>query len=212
MLGPISFRANRRALDSVARSAISCILICCLLALNFAARANADDHSAPLPHPSTQLRFDSQNIPSIATQPATSPRWTLLPEPSWLTPLPPATAKFLPAGRVDQLERLANDPLAGSSLPFASPRFSGPLSAAREMKPPAEPPSSSGSGRGRWLALGIAGLVVAGAGAVAYAGERSVCSSGTNSSGCNEVKTAGLVLMPVGAIMAVVGFVKYSRH
>ena len=79
--------------------------------------------------------------------------------------------------------------------------------------PRAALPAPSGSSHKGWLALGIAGLVVAGVGAGAYAaGHSGICGGSYPSAGCQRTRDVGLALMPVGAVMAVAGFVMHARH
>jgi hypothetical protein len=209
-----SFCANKTGLRSIMRSATACILACTLCALNFPASASADERAVASTHASAQLRFNPQrNRTLIPESEDAPPRWTLVPEPSWLTSAP--VSSNLPAfGRTAVPARLATYSLAVSAPLFAPPRASGSLAAEPRMSAAALPQSSSGSGHGHWLALGVTGLVLAGVGAVAYAGEQgSICGGARNpGQGCSEVKTAGLVLMSVGGAMAVAGFVMHSRH
>jgi hypothetical protein len=209
-----SFCANKTGLNSIMRSATACILASTVCALNFPTVASADDRTVASTHASAQLRFDPQpNRTMIPESEDASPRLTLVPEPSWLTSAP-ASSNLPLFSRTAAPARLAIYSLAVSAPLFAPPRALRPLAAGPRMNATALPRSSSGSGHGHWLALGVTGLVVAGVGAVAYAGEQaSICGGARNpGQGCSEVKTAGLVLMPVGGAMAVVGFVMHSRH
>lgn len=193
-----NFLARRGVLGSLGQSAIVWVVVVGLCALNFPARADANDSGFAASTALTHLRLWPQADPGpIVDRPTVASRWNLLPEPSWL--LPPAPPKFLASGKDAEATRFAN-------YSFAIP---SPVPAARVAVP-----ANPSSGRGRWLALGIAGIVVAAVGAVAYVGERdSICGgSSSGSRGCSEVKTVGLVLMPVGGVMAVVGFVMHSRH
>lgn len=190
------FRDERSGLLSLGRNAIACILVCGFCALTSPALAKADDGGMSSTPASQQLHFGTQlTLGSMAERATTTPRWTLQPEPSWLAA--PATLEFPAPGMIGQPTHFTRHSFAAFALPGA-----------------ASPPSSSGSGHGHWLALGVAGIVVAAVGAVAYAGEQgSICGGSPNpGKGCSEVKTAGLVLMPVGGVMAVVGFVMNSRH
>lgn len=200
------------SLSSLVRSATACVLVLTLCALTFPMAASADEHNIASPYAWMQVRFDSPVTWTwIPQNQAASPRWTLLPEPSWLT-VAPSSSNFLSSGRTAESARLAD-----SSFAHLAPTFvltHAVLVTAEPQMQHAMPQSSSESGHGHWLALGVVGLVVAGVGAVAYAGEQESICGGSRSpgKGCSEVKTAGLVLMPVGAVMAVVGFVKYAHH
>jgi len=73
--------------------------------------------------------------------------------------------------------------------------------------------------RKKYLALGILGVLGAAGGVVAVAGSNSVCTTnnignnGTAKSICSNVHTAGEVIIPAGAAVAVLGFyLAYRRH
>jgi hypothetical protein len=56
------------------------------------------------------------------------------------------------------------------------------------------------------VTLAVIGVTALVAGAVLYAGEKAVSVCNGASHGCNEARDSGLVLMPVGAGVAVLGF------
>jgi len=72
--------------------------------------------------------------------------------------------------------------------------------------------------RKKYLALGILGVLGPAGGAVAVAGSNSVCTTsnignnGTAKSVCSSVHTAGEVMIPAGAAVAVLGFYLAYRH
>jgi hypothetical protein len=180
-----------------------CILTVGLCMLTFAMPAQASDNAVRAYQVPPTTRINTSAIPNLpAEQPAPHSRWSLLPKDFAQAPNS-ALLNFAPV-----LARSAEPAvLAAYSLPRPEP--AAPFAAANANG------SSLGSGHGYWLALGIAGVIVAAAGVVAYAGSRSnafFCGGSNPSGGCNEVRTTGLVLMPVGAAMAVTGFVMRFRH
>lgn len=79
-------------------------------------------------------------------------------------------------------------------------------------------PTAKHGVRKKYLALGILGALGAAGGAVAVAGSNSVCTTNnignnvTAKSICGNVHTAGEVMIPVGAAVAVLGFYLAFRH
>jgi len=190
-------RAGKGVLSSPVRSAIVWTLVCGLCALNFPPPARANEGSTLLP----------ERLEAVGVQPAarsrirggaTALRWTLLPKAS-LAPAP-----VIPSSQPETVTpaRLAEYSLLRPVRVFPLPKT-------------ALPPSPSRPGRGRWLALGIGGLAVVAVGAGTYAvgnGEFPCGGGSSPSNGCHTARTVGLVLMPIGGVMAVAGFVKYFRH
>lgn len=194
------FRASRSFRKSAARSAIAWILVCGLCALNLPTPAQASNGETTLPRASSYSHFVASTAPdSTPARPAAALRWAPSAEPFPVAR--PATNFHLHEFDVNPARvNVARYSLIGPSRIYALPR--APL-----------PPSSSGSGRKAWLALGIAGIVVVGIGAGAYAaGRTSFCSGPGKSAGCDRTRDIGLALMPVGGAMAVVGFVMHARH
>ncbi len=80
------------------------------------------------------------------------------------------------------------------------------------------PPSPKHGVRKKYLALGILGALEAAGGAAAVAGSNSVCTTnnignnGPAKSICSNVHTAGEVMIPVGAAVAVLGFYLAFKH
>jgi len=202
----VNSRFQGKARRSIFRSTLSYIVVVGLCMMTFAMPAQANDNAVPASHAPAPTLFSSglnaDASPNLtAERPIPAPRWTLL-QKDFARGTTPALANFA-AGASSSPE-----PAALATFPLPRPVPASPFAA------PAMPQNSSGSGhRGLWLALGISGIVVAAVGVAAYVGEQHALCSGPNpGSGCNEVKTAGLVLMPVGAAMAVVGFVMHARH
>jgi hypothetical protein len=79
-------------------------------------------------------------------------------------------------------------------------------------------PVTKHSVRKKYLALGILGALGAAGGAAAVAGSNSVCTTnnlgnnGTAKSICSNVHTAGEVMIPTGAAVAVLGFYLAFKH
>ncbi|MFZ0039145.1 MAG: hypothetical protein WAK91_17100 [Candidatus Acidiferrales bacterium] len=181
---------------------MACILTVGICILVFESPTLANDNAVPARETPSPTLFGAGAAPHLmAEQPMPAPRWTLLPK-DFARGMSPALSTFAAVASSPV------EPTALAVIPVLRPAPASPFAAA------AMPQSSSGSGhRGLWLALGISGIVVAAVGVAAYVGEQHALCSGPNpGSGCNEVKTAGLVLMPVGAAMAVVGFVMHARH
>jgi len=185
-----------------AQNFLICVLTVGLCMLTFAMPAHANDNAVRAYQVPATTKLNTISIPSLTVeQPAPHPRWSLLPKDFAQTPNP-ALSNFPPM-------------LSASAEPTDPTNYLLPRPApAAAFVADAAAGSSSGSGHGHWLLLGIYGVVVAGVGTLLYAGSRIgfVCAAPDPSSGCNEAKTAGLVLIPVGAVMAVTGFVMRFRH
>lgn len=183
-----------------ARRVIVCVLVCGLAALNLPLPVRASDGEAQLPFTSVNSHFDTMTpLKSILAAPGPIQRLAPPAKPSSLLvrAISPRFQSFDPTTAPLTLTKYA---LPGAVRVYALPRS-------------AFPPSPSHSGRKAWLALGIAGIVVAGIGVGTYAaGESGVCSNSYPSNGCHTTRDVGLALMPVGAVMAVVGFVKYYHR
>lgn len=193
------FRASRSFRKSAARSAIAWILVFGLCALNLPTQAQASNGETTLPLASRYSHFVASTAPDLTPAQPAALRWTPLPE-SFPVVTPAANFHFQEFDVNPTHVNFARYYSIGRSRIYALPRA-------------ALPPSSSGSGRTAWLALGIAGIVVVGIGAGAYAaGRTSFCSGPGKSAGCDRTRDIGLALMPVGGAMAVVGFVMHARH
>jgi hypothetical protein len=193
------FGDGKNCRGSAMRRVIVCALVCGLAALNLPLPTRASDE-AKLSSESTKSYFDART-PSQTTLTASAPvlRWTSPAKPFWLLN-PEASPRFQSFNATIAPPKFANYALPGARRLYALPKS-------------ALPPSSSRSGRRAWLALGIAGIAVAGIGAGTYAaGKSGVCSNSYPSSGCKTTRDVGLALMPVGGVMAVVGFVMHSRR
>ena len=106
----------------------------------------------------------------------------------------------------------------GAAVPLfnAKPLFDQPTSGAASVET-ATPQTKHGV-RKKYLAMGILGSLEAAGGAAAIAGSNSVCTTNnignnlTAKSICGHVHTAGEVMVPVGAAVAVLGFYLAFRH
>jgi hypothetical protein len=120
-----------------------------------------------------------------------------------LAPAPPST-----------LELVGFRPTSALAIaPRDFSRYSLPNAAGAPFPNAVPSPGSARSGRGKWLALGIGGVAVAGIGGVAYAighDSSNGCAAPTGRT-CNDLSKAGEIMIPIGAVMAVTGFVMRFR-
>jgi hypothetical protein len=194
------FGERRNCRSSAMHRLIVCVLVGGLAALNLPLPARASDDKTELSLTSINSHFDTRT-PLRLTLTASAPvhPWAPPAKPSSLLTreVSPRFPSFNPTTAPLSLTKYA---LPGPGRVYAFPKS-------------ALPPSSSRSGRKAWLALGIAGIAVAGIGAGTYAaGESGVCSGGYPSNGCKTTRHVGLALMPVGGVMAVVGFLMHYRR
>ncbi len=182
-------RGKENTSGNLWRKAIVGILVCGLCAMNFAAPAEADDDGPVVSEAGMQLKSGAGATPNSAPLRETFPEKVS------------STGFRVFATNMTALPTLFTE----ASFTRPSQIFSLPKAAL---------PQQAQAPRHRyWLALGIGGVVVSAAGAGAYAaGGEGICSGSQPSSGCHTTRNVGLALMPVGGVMAVIGFVKYFRH
>jgi hypothetical protein len=125
----------------------------------------------------------------------------------------PAEADVLtsvPAAPVPNLEEA--DLVSPASNPFLALAEEGGQSSSSQNLPsdgaPAKPPTAKtkSTHHGLGVALAVVGTAALVSGIALFATEQSIGFCSPSSHGCSEAKDAGLVLMPVGAGVAITGF------
>lgn len=86
---------------------------------------------------------------------------------------------------------------SGQSSSQTMPAATTPTTKATNTKPPHH---------ALGVTLAVVGVTALVAGAVLFAGEKSISVCTPSSGGCNEARDAGIALMPIGAGVAVTGF------
>ncbi len=197
LLSPLKrFRTSKNLLILFARGAMAWILVCglCVTALPAPAFADAGSTSAKFAEEAFRAHFAATDFAPERQAPVLAYRFA-----SERSQLPTArsNANFEAFTMTTPL-RLETPALAMVGPVYAVPRAALPAPGAK---------------RKRWVALSIGGLAVAGVGAGVYAaGHSGICSGPNPSTGCDTARDVGLALMPLGAVMAVAGFVMLARH
>jgi hypothetical protein len=148
-----------------------------------------------------QLRFGRDIAgPAQDAAPATaqtSPTPATPAEKEVSAPVPNVETASLVSSATDPLLSIAQDG-GQSSSSQSSPSTAAPA------KPPVAKAKSSHHGLG--IALAVVGTAALVSGIALFATEQSIGYCSPSSHGCSEAKDAGLVLMPVGAGVAITGF------
>ncbi|MGO8932836.1 MAG: hypothetical protein ACLPLZ_05770 [Terracidiphilus sp.] len=129
---------------------------------------------------------------------------------------PPASAAPATPAETDIYAPVPNVERASLASPSTQPLFSlaqdGGQSSSSQSSPtsnpaPKAPPvKTKSSHHGLGIALAIVGTAALVSGVALFATEQSIGVCNGSSHGCSEAKDAGLVLMPVGAGVAITGF------
>jgi hypothetical protein len=187
--GEIQFKRFKIAVAVMLTSALA-MLACPTLHAQYIPAA--DTLRAPL----ISSRYIFYGAPN---QQADSSRRTIL----TLAPAPPSTLELVGFRSISAL----------AIAPRGFSRYSLPHAAGAPFPNAAPSPGSARSGRGKWLVLGVGGVAVAAIGGVAYAmghDSSNGCAAPTGRT-CNDLSKAGEIMIPIGAVMAVTGFVMRFR-
>ena len=183
-------RVQRESFRSLTRAALAMVLIGGLCMLTLPTLAQAADNGTPAAYNVTATLPGSTSNPTAETP---STRWTLLPD---------NFAQATPTQVADVPE-----PAFASATP-------GPVTAAANLyAAPAMTMNANGNsesgGHGHWLAPIIVGGILAGAGTyITVRAHNANCSNIQASEGqtiCGDIKTGGLVMIPVGAALVGLG-------
>lgn len=201
MFPVINLRMKGKSLRAIGRGAMACILTVGLCMMIFAMPAQANDDAVPAYQAPPTSLINTSAMPNLTVeQPAPAPRWTLLPKDfAKATPLQVSGAT-VPAMSFAETAPSANN-FALSAEPALAPSPTG---------------ESSGGGHGHWLLPTITGAALATAGTIiTIKAHNANCSSIGKSEGqtiCGDIKTGGLVMIPVGGALVALGMWMRFRH
>ncbi|MGO9325723.1 MAG: hypothetical protein ACLP07_14285 [Terracidiphilus sp.] len=123
-----------------------------------------------------------------------------------------AAAISAPVPTVEEADLAASLPIPFSALAATEAGNQSSSESSSQSVPPPPPPTKPTLSKVKpphhtlGVILALVGTTAFAAGIALYAGEQSIDLCNGASHGCNEARDAGLVLMPVGAGVAVTGF------